>query len=141
MKISKRFLAAGASLALAASLAACGGGESGARGGEPGGGDSVVVGVKFDQPGLGLKEGSDNTGFDVEVARYVAKELGYTDVKFKRVTVGAAGDAAPERSGQDDLRHLLDHRRPQAEGLLRRPLLHRRSGSAGPRRQHRHHRT
>ena len=82
MKISKRLVAAGASLALAASLAACGGSESDA-GGETGGGDSVVVGVKFDQPGLGLKEGSDNTGFDVEVARYVAKELGYTDVEFK----------------------------------------------------------
>ena len=63
-------------------MAACGGGESDA-GGETGGGDSVVVGVKFDQPGLGLKEGSDNTGFDVEVARYVAKELGYTNVEFK----------------------------------------------------------
>ena len=52
-------------------------------GGEAGGGGKVVVGVKFDQPGLGLKEGSDNTGFDVEVARYVAKELGYTEVEFK----------------------------------------------------------
>ncbi len=64
------------------SLAACGGGSSSA-GGEAGGGGKVVVGVKFDQPGLGLKEGSDNTGFDVEVARYVAKELGYTEVEFK----------------------------------------------------------
>ena len=42
----------------------------------------VVIGVKFDQPGLGLKEGENNTGFDVEVAKYVAKDLGYTDVQF-----------------------------------------------------------
>ena len=37
----------------------------------------LVVGVKFDQPGLGL-QGADGTmsGFDVEVAKYIAKELG-----------------------------------------------------------------
>ena len=43
----------------------------------------MIVGIKFDQPGLGLKEGDDYTGFDVEVAKYVAKELGYTEVEFK----------------------------------------------------------
>jgi glutamate transport system substrate-binding protein len=82
MKFSKQLVAIGASLALATSLVACGGGGSSA-GGQAGGGGKVVVGVKFDQPGLGLKEGNDNTGFDVEVARYVAKELGYTEVEFK----------------------------------------------------------
>ena len=46
-------------------------------------GGKVVIGVKFDQPGLGLKEGDAYTGFDVEVANYVAKELGYTEVEFK----------------------------------------------------------
>ncbi|REE99260.1 glutamate ABC transporter substrate-binding protein [Thermomonospora umbrina] len=37
----------------------------------------LVVGIKFDQPALGLKK-PDGTyeGFDVDVARYVAKELG-----------------------------------------------------------------
>ena len=82
MKISKMLLAAAACVALATSLAACGGGEPDAGGQTSGGNESVVIGVKFDQPGLGLKEGSENTGFDVEVARYVAKELGYTDVEF-----------------------------------------------------------
>ncbi|GFG49565.1 glutamate-binding protein [Mycolicibacterium agri] len=45
-----------------------------------GGGDenSIVIGTKFDQPGLGLKN-PDGTmsGFDVDVAKYVANELGY----------------------------------------------------------------
>ncbi|MCO1581564.1 glutamate ABC transporter substrate-binding protein [Crossiella sp. SN42] len=43
----------------------------------PPGGPKLTVGIKFDQPGLGQKTG-DNTfaGFDVDVARYVAKELG-----------------------------------------------------------------
>lgn len=66
-------------LAVALPLAACGGGGSGGDGGG-GGGDKLVVGTKFDQPGLGLKN-PDGTmsGFDVDVAKYVAKELGYNE--------------------------------------------------------------
>lgn len=40
---------------------------------------SITIGIKFDQPGLGLKDGSTYTGFDVEVAKYVAGELGYSE--------------------------------------------------------------
>ncbi|WP_433254167.1 glutamate ABC transporter substrate-binding protein [Streptosporangium sp. CA-135522] len=61
--------------AAAASLTACSGGS-----------DKFVVGIKFDQPGLGLKQPDGSfKGFDVDVARYVAKELGYGDdkVEFK----------------------------------------------------------
>jgi glutamate transport system substrate-binding protein len=75
-------MAIGAGLALAMPLAACGGGGD-AAGGDPGSGGKVVIGIKFDQPGLGLKEGDKYTGFDVAVANYVAKDLGYTDVEFK----------------------------------------------------------
>ncbi len=81
MKLTKRILAIGAGLLLALPLAACGGDSD--TGGDPGSGGKVVIGVKFDQPGLGLKEGDTYTGFDVEVANYVAKELGYTEVEFK----------------------------------------------------------
>lgn len=83
MKINKRALLTAAGAMLALPLAACGGGGDDAAGGAPGSGGKVVVGIKFDQPGLGLKAGDDYTGFDVEVARYVAKDLGYTDVEFK----------------------------------------------------------
>ena len=62
-------------------MAACGGDEA-EPGGEGGGGGKVTIGIKFDQPGLGLKEGNEYTGFDVEVAKYVAKELGYTEDKI-----------------------------------------------------------
>jgi glutamate transport system substrate-binding protein len=82
MKLTKRILAIAAGLALALPLAACGGDDSGA-GGDAGSGGKVVIGIKYDQPGLGLKEGDTYTGFDVEVANYVAKELGYTEVEFK----------------------------------------------------------
>ena len=81
MKYGKALLAAASALAMAATLTACGGGS--AAGGPPGGGGTVVIGVKFDQPGLGLKEGDTYTGFDVEVANYVANKLGYTEVEFK----------------------------------------------------------
>ncbi len=58
-------------------LTACGGGsDSGSSG------DKITVGIKYDQPGLGLKEGANYTGFDVDVAKYVAKELGYSADKI-----------------------------------------------------------
>jgi len=80
MKV-RRFSAAAAAAVVALGLAACGdsgGGESGSGGG------GFKVGIKFDQPGLGLKEGSDYTGLDVDVAKYVAKELGHAegDIQF-----------------------------------------------------------
>ena len=81
MKLTKRILAIGAGLLIALPLAACGGSSD--TGGDPGGGGKVVIGIKFDQPGLGLKEGDTYTGFDVQVANYVAKDLGYTEVEFK----------------------------------------------------------
>ncbi|MGW0158365.1 glutamate ABC transporter substrate-binding protein [Mycobacterium sp. NPDC003323] len=58
--------------ALPLTLAACGGGSGGDE-------NKVVIGTKFDQPGLGLKN-PDGTmsGFDVDVATYVAEQLGYT---------------------------------------------------------------
>ncbi len=61
---------------LALGLTACGdsANDSGSSGG---GGTQFKVGIKFDQPGMGLKEGSKYTGFDVDVATYVAKELGH----------------------------------------------------------------
>jgi len=46
----------------------------------------LTIGVKFDQPGLGLKK-EDGTfaGFDIDVARYIAKELGVEEknIEFK----------------------------------------------------------
>ncbi len=47
--------------------------------------EKITIGIKFDQPGMGLKEGTGYTGFDVDVAKYVAKELGYSadQITFK----------------------------------------------------------
>ncbi len=84
MSLSKRVIGA---VALAAALPfaaiGCGGGDSGGGGGG-GGGDTIVIGTKFDQPGLGMKN-PDGTmsGFDVDVATYVAGELGYAPDKIE----------------------------------------------------------
>jgi len=71
---------------LALALGACGSSDDGtASGGSSGsaaGGDSIKIGIKFDQPGLGLFDAGKYSGFDVDVANYVAKELGKTNVTF-----------------------------------------------------------
>jgi glutamate transport system substrate-binding protein len=71
--------------AAALALAACsngGGNEPGSSGN--GKADKVRIGIKFDQPGLGFQDGNKYTGFDVDVAKYVAKSLGYDegDIQF-----------------------------------------------------------
>ncbi|MCB5183089.1 glutamate ABC transporter substrate-binding protein [Streptomyces antimicrobicus] len=90
MKVFKTGAAAAVAVTLALSATACAGG-SGKSGGGSGDGagkkDKLVVGIKFDQPGLGLKTPDGKyTGFDVDVATYVAKELGYEadQIEFKQ---------------------------------------------------------
>ncbi|MDY6871491.1 MAG: glutamate ABC transporter substrate-binding protein [Actinomycetota bacterium] len=71
--LSRRRVTAAVALAVAVPFAAtaCGGG-----GGDE---DTIVIGTKFDQPGLGLRNPDGSmSGFDVDVATYVAGELGYT---------------------------------------------------------------
>ncbi len=78
-----RLAAAVAAVALPLTLTACGGGDSGGSAAS-GDKDKVVIGIKFDQPGLGLKN-PDGTysGFDVDVATYVAEQLGYGPDKIE----------------------------------------------------------
>ncbi|MEU6879521.1 glutamate ABC transporter substrate-binding protein [Streptomyces sp. NPDC046712] len=84
-KLTKAGVAAAAALALSFSLVACGD-DNGGGGSSSGNGDKVTVGIKFDQPGIGLKTPDGTyTGFDVDVATYVAKELGHDpgDIEWK----------------------------------------------------------
>ncbi|MFJ1866366.1 glutamate ABC transporter substrate-binding protein [Streptomyces sp. NPDC088097] len=85
MKVLKVGAAVATAVVLALTATACGGdsdktdtpatGDAGASGAAKG---KIVIGIKFDQPGLGLKTPDGKfTGFDVDVATYVAKELGY----------------------------------------------------------------
>ncbi|MFJ9645658.1 glutamate ABC transporter substrate-binding protein [Streptomyces sp. NPDC004244] len=57
-------------------------------GGDEGPKGTLSIGIKFDQPGVGLREpGGTFTGFDVDIATYIAKELGYKpeQIEFKKV--------------------------------------------------------
>ncbi|GAA1562477.1 glutamate ABC transporter substrate-binding protein [Kribbella lupini] len=78
----QRIIAAlGITVLAATSLTACGD-DSGA-GGSGSSGDKITIGIKYDQPGIGLKEGSNYTGIDVDVAKYVAKEMGFAEDKIE----------------------------------------------------------
>ncbi|MFE0447794.1 glutamate ABC transporter substrate-binding protein [Streptomyces fungicidicus] len=79
MKLRKVTAASAAVIVLALTATACGGDDSKDSGSSSGGGsDKIKIGIKYDQPGLGLKTPDGSfSGFDVDVATYVAKELGY----------------------------------------------------------------
>ncbi|MER6063626.1 glutamate ABC transporter substrate-binding protein [Streptomyces sp. NPDC001792] len=77
MKLRKVTAASAAVLALAVGATACGGGKKDDNG-SSGGGHKITIGIKFDQPGLGQKTPQGYAGFDVDVATYVAKKLGYS---------------------------------------------------------------
>ncbi|WP_171112913.1 MULTISPECIES: glutamate ABC transporter substrate-binding protein [unclassified Streptomyces] len=81
MKLRKVTAAATTALVLSLTATACGGGDGDSGSGSgSGGGDKITIGIKFDQPGIGQQTADgDFAGFDVDVATYVAKELGYTE--------------------------------------------------------------
>ncbi len=86
-------------------LSACGSdsGDSGSGGdgsSDSGSGDSIKIGIKFDQPGLGLKQGSDYTGMDVDVATYVAEQLGYSADSIEWVQAPSAQRETLIETGQ-----------------------------------------
>ncbi|MFE6365323.1 glutamate ABC transporter substrate-binding protein [Streptomyces sp. NPDC057806] len=80
MKLRKVTAAAATALVLSLTATACGGDDKDSDSADTGsgGGGKIKIGIKYDQPGLGLKEPDGSfSGFDVDVATYVAKELGY----------------------------------------------------------------
>jgi len=54
--------------------------------------DEVVIGVKNDQPGLGYEDPvtGDRTGFDVDIARWIAASLGFDEDKIDFQTIPSA---------------------------------------------------
>ena len=120
--MNKRVLAVVASMATVVSMAACGGGDDTSSSDE-GDSKSITIGIKFDQPGLGFKNGSEYTGFDVDVATYVAKELGYSEDQItwkeapskQRETLIQNGDVdmiAATYSITDDRKEVVDFAGP-----------------------------
>ncbi|NHA68445.1 glutamate ABC transporter substrate-binding protein [Phycicoccus flavus] len=104
---STRFGLVAAAAVLALTASACGsddGGSGGSGGsGDSGGGDGIKIGIKFDQPGLGLKKGNEYTGMDVDVATYVAQQLGYDADKIEWVQAPSAQRETLISTGQVDM--------------------------------------
>jgi glutamate transport system substrate-binding protein len=85
MKLSRSIRLGIGAVAVAVVATACGGDEtrSVSQSAENG---TLTVGIKFDQPGLGLRNPDGSfSGFDVEVAKYVAGQLGVSEenIEFK----------------------------------------------------------
>ncbi|MBR8743483.1 glutamate ABC transporter substrate-binding protein [Nocardiopsis sp. MG754419] len=97
----------GSAAALALALTACGTAEVGdsGEGGDNGngGGDSITIGVKYDQPGLGLDEGGTPVGFDVDVATYIAGELGYAPEDIEWTEAASANRESFLQQGTVDM--------------------------------------
>ena len=81
----------------AMALTSCGGSGNEADG------DKIRIGIKFDQPGLGFKDGDNYTGFDVDVAKYVANELGYPEDKIEFVSAPSANRETMLQNNQVDM--------------------------------------
>ncbi|MEE6263023.1 glutamate ABC transporter substrate-binding protein [Plantactinospora sonchi] len=91
-----RVAAMAAVAALSFTVAACGGDGNGTGSGGSGSGivgkaessKKLVIGVKSDQPGLGLQTGSTYEGFDIEIGKIIAKGLGVEEsgIEWKTTT-------------------------------------------------------
>lgn len=97
----KRVAPGAVALAVALSLAACGTSAAPQTSGTDGAAsETVKIGIKFDQPGLGLKEGDTYTGMDVDVATYVAEALGYTPEQIEWTQAPSAQRESLIENGQ-----------------------------------------
>lgn len=83
--------------------ATSGGGEKTSEAGTGGGGDKITIGIKFDQPGMGFKDGDTYTGFDVDVAKYVAKQLGFEENQITWVEAQSANRETMLQNGNADM--------------------------------------
>jgi glutamate transport system substrate-binding protein len=109
MRIS-RMAAVATAAVLAMSVAACGDGSDSS--GSSGSGNGIVgkaasgklvIGVKSDQPGLGLQTGTTYEGFDIEIGKILAKGLGLDPAKVEWKTTVSANREPFIEQGQVDL--------------------------------------
>ncbi|WP_043270901.1 glutamate ABC transporter substrate-binding protein [Streptomyces sp. CT34] len=129
MRILKTAAAGAVVLALAATATACGG-QSGTAGDKPAGGDvysgtypvakgvnvdsatfkkaqkagQITIGVKADQPFLGFKDPATGkySGFDIEIAKMIAADLGFSEKQIKFDTIDSNVRETTISKGQVD---------------------------------------
>ncbi len=106
MRIRKATALAAAVLALSLTATACGsddGEENGDGGSGDGGGESLAIGIKYDQPGLGQQTPDGGyEGFDVDVATYIANELGVSEDNIEWVEAPSPDREAMLQRGDVD---------------------------------------
>jgi len=112
MRITRLAAVFGA-MTLALTAAACGGGDDSGSGSSSGSASGIVgkassdkklvVGVKADQPGLGLQTGGTYAGFDIEIAKIIAKGLGVPDSGIQYKTTVSANREPFIQQGQVDM--------------------------------------
>jgi len=111
MRITRLAATLGA-LAIALTVTACGGNDAGSGAGSSSATGIVgkassqkklVIGVKADQPGLGLQTGTEYTGFDVEIGKIVAKGLGVDQSGITWKTTVSANREPFIQQGQVDM--------------------------------------
>ncbi len=96
--LGRTILAALTSLAMLTGLAGCADGLAGQQVTGP----TVRIGIKFDQPGLSVKDGSTYSGFDVDVAEYVADKLGFSKRQIQWVQAASSQRETLLANGQVD---------------------------------------
>ncbi|MGP3971224.1 glutamate ABC transporter substrate-binding protein [Streptomyces sp. 6N223] len=111
MRIRKASALAAAVFALSLAATACGsddesgdgGSESSGGSGDGGGGEELRIGIKFDQPGIGLENSEgEYSGFDVDVATYIAGEMGVAPEDIEWVEAPSADRETMLQSGDVD---------------------------------------
>jgi glutamate transport system substrate-binding protein len=115
MRITRLAATFGA-VAMALTAAACGGGDDAGSGsgsatgaaatgivGKASSQKKLVIGVKADQPGLGLQTGGTYAGFDIEIGKIVAKGLGLDPASIEWKTTVSANRESFIQQGQVDL--------------------------------------
>ena len=104
-----RLAATVGALTMALAVAACGGDDAGSSSSGSKGiigkaeSKKLVIGVKADQPGLGLQTGSTYNGFDIEIAKILAKGLGVDESGIEWKTTVSANREPYIQQGQVDL--------------------------------------
>jgi glutamate transport system substrate-binding protein len=108
MRITRLAATLGA-LTMALAVTACGGDDAGSSASGSKGiigkaeSKKLVIGVKADQPGLGLQTGSTYSGFDIEIAKIVAKGLNVPESGIEWKTTVSANRQPYIEQGQVDL--------------------------------------
>ena len=114
MRITRLVATLGA-VAMALTVTACGDGSDAGSGSGSGSGTAtgiigkassqkkLVIGVKADQPGLGLQTGGTYTGFDIEIGKILAKGLGLDPSAIEWKTTVSANRENFIQQGQVDL--------------------------------------